>query len=263
MDVVSGEIDAGKWQIHKDGLEKPALISIQRLAFSEISEITKKEDVAGYVYVEIVSKSGLISLAKMKSKVYMCLYEYWCIHQETMKTKAKVVDDARQLKSDAAWASKSSAISKVENVSFVGSKASATVVTKPNYNIVIIACLVLFFLFTANSEDDDNDKGVLSLASQQKESLCKQYIGSIMGRSPKVMYKYQTGDNYTAYIQYQRDDGEYWTYACSFTKDSIVWAGWLNDDSKWGRVMLEDEAKLIYNKPNQIVTIEGHGGLSF
>lgn len=128
------------------------------------------------------------------------------------------------------------------------------------YVFIAIAGLAIWGgIIAATSSKPTAKKPQSQWTTQQKATLCKQYISGLMGRPTSIMSHYQTDDSGQVYIKYTRtDDGTQWRYACAVDNNRIVWASYLNDTGEWGRWRNEDAAKLQIDSDKKIVTLQAN-----
>ncbi|MGR5050592.1 PDZ domain-containing protein [Photobacterium damselae] len=98
-----------------------------------------------------------------------------------------------------------------------------------------------------------------SLSNNQKSTLCKAYIGSIFGHSPRIIEHYDTDKDGLVYVRYVRkSDSTLWSYRCDFSNDNrqIIWSAFLLPDQQWGRWRDEDTTALDYNTSGKLAMFE-------
>lgn len=252
LEVLSGDIELGSWLVDKTCISYAAGISVaKRIPYSAIKDITRKEQIKNDVYIEFKFVNGDVANAKLHVNHYSKLYELYMTSRDNAKPlNSPLSPDDKANKMGYDWSQSSSTKNQ--------SKSNKHL---QNFGLSVFALLI--FYSCSHDSSNRNSTSILALPSHQKETICKQYIGSLMGRDKNIMYKYQEADNDTVYVRYNLDN-EYWSYACTFTDNSIVWTAWLMRDTPpaWGRTRFEDEAALTYNQENKTVTIAGHGTVS-
>ncbi|ADT94340.1 hypothetical protein [Shewanella baltica] len=262
LEVLSGDLEKGIWAIDKSCITHYGNVFTSRnIQYSDIQVLTRTEQISNVVYIEIKLITGEKANAKLDVKYYSILYDNYTKAKpssvgvdSTCSNDLKLTDNGHD-KENALdlWSSKPS--------------ESSLNTYKPSrlhifFGVLLSTYIIAAFIAPSKNSSDKRVKSILDLSSSQKATICKQYIGSLMGRSKDIMGEYQEGSIDTSYIRYYMDN-EYWSFACTFTNDSIVWTGWLMRDSqpKWGRTRFEDEAAISYNPATKIVGIVGHGGV--
>lgn len=112
-----------------------------------------------------------------------------------------------------------------------------------------------------DTEKFKKDASILAkvgLANNQKAEICKNYIGSIFGRSPNIIEHYDTDDQGFIYVKYARkSDNSLWRYRCNFSPDNrqIIWSGFILPDQVWGRWRDEDTVTITYDDSKKLATL--------
>lgn len=250
LEVLGGDIKKGIWAIEDNCLLYGGeLFSNKKIMYTEIASLNKVEQINSDVYIKIELVNGKSSNAKIDLKHYSKLYDnFFKIKSDVAKNE---FDKTYKIGNDSELGSLFDHLPKVE-ISGLHKLFGAT----------FIGLLIFISLTPSNNTSSIKNDSVLNLSTHQKVSICKQYIGSIMGRDKNSMKSYQEASRDTVYVQYSIDS-EYWSYACTFSDDSIVWTAWLMRDNppKWGRTRFEDEAAITYNRASNIVLIAGHGNV--
>jgi hypothetical protein len=121
--------------------------------------------------------------------------------------------------------------------------------------------LILFILMVWKTPSGENVSDNKTISFGDRERICRMYIGSLFGRSfDKVNFDrhdYDTGLTYVSYVR--ESDEQKFRYYCEIKGSSVVWAGWLNDSAKWGRIREEDRAEVYYKVKDKRIVIVNHG----
>ena len=96
----------------------------------------------------------------------------------------------------------------------------------------------------------------IEISEENKLRLCKSYIGSLFGRTTRIMSGNSFGNGYFE-VQYTRQyDSTTWKYKCTIKNGSITWAAWLKHERRWGRWRNEDRVNYTYEHENKRIKYE-------
>lgn len=119
-----------------------------------------------------------------------------------------------------------------------------------------ISLMPVFLLLTACGNGFDANK---DLTQNEKIEVCKNYIGSLFGRSPSIMRTgiiKEDGGFFAEIVYTRKSDNTQWKNMCHISGNNITWASLENN--QLGRWRFEDEVQLeLDSKPNEQKVING------
>lgn len=237
IEILSGDIESGKWGIDDDGVKKGKYV-VRVILFSEFVALEKVEEVGRKIHVTASLGSGQKFNAVMNRSAYNTLYTNF-----------------------------------VRN----GNNPSGTALPLSKISILEVAILAAVVIFVgaiavssmfgvdqreseepANSQDRSTSQNqtfdMAELPEKDKIGLCKHYIGYIFSRPTDIIKHDRTDDAGLIYVSYIRqNDNTLWKSVCDVNSEDIIWAGWLKDTEEWGRWREEDRSQLIYNPDENAV----------
>lgn len=233
LEILSGDIEAGKWEISDDGIKKGKYV-VKFILFSEFTSLEKIEEVGRKIHVTVSLGSGQRFNAVMNRSAYNTLYTNF-----------------------------------VRN----GNKPSGTALPLSKISIMEVAILAAVVIFvgaisvssmfgegpvgpeeSANSQDQSQSFNMAELPVKDQVKICKHYIGHIFSQPTDIIKHDRTDDAGHVYVSYVRqNDNTLWKSVCDVNSGDIVWAGWMKDTEEWGRWREEDCSQLAYNSDESAV----------
>ncbi|MEQ6889186.1 hypothetical protein ABE957_10925 [Halomonas sp. CS7] len=237
IEILSGDIDAGKWEIDDDGIKKGKYV-VKFVLFHEFVSLEKVEEAGRKIHITASLGSGQKFNAVMSRSAYNTLYT---------------------------------------NFVRKGNKPTGTALPLSKFSMLevsILAVVVIFVGATAVSSMFGEDQGgsgepanglgqrvsknqaydMEKLPEKDKVVLCKKYIGYIFSRPTDIISHDRTDDAGLIYVSYIRqNDNTLWKNVCDVNSRDIVWAGWMKGAGEWGRWREEDRSQLVYNSDENAV----------
>jgi hypothetical protein len=259
IEILSGDIDQGKWEISDRKLRKGRYI-VKEIPIKDIISITTEEQIGNKFYIKVELGTFQSFKAVAGNSAYNELYSDFSRHGNQSVSQSLPL-----------------------------SRYSLT-----EFFFIGVAGIFLVFFFIGqvmngepeydegeNSDSDSsysaddsepsatsslNNFDMTTLSSDTKIDVCKSYIGKLFGKPTSIIEYDRTDDSGHIYVKYVREnDNTLWNYVCNIKNKTITWAGWMKFEEEWGRWRDEDITELrlspngeavLFTPPNHTKIVE-------